>query len=87
MLGVVAGMGLVFVGLIFKHPRPWVLAGLVLMVVCIACFAVLVLLTPTRHKGWRAWRRAGCCLECGYSRKGLAIESDCPECGAPSQYA
>jgi hypothetical protein len=26
-------------------------------------------------------RRAGCCLSCGYDRRGLALDAECPECG------
>ena len=29
-----------------------------------------------------AWRRAGACAACGYSRAGLSAETACPECGA-----
>lgn len=32
---------------------------------------------------WRAARRIGegCCLRCGYDRRGLGAEAKCPECG------
>ncbi len=86
MLGGIVGLGLVFVGQIFERPRTWGRAGVVLLGVDLALFTLLVFTSPSRNRRWRAWRRAGCCLECGYSRKGLPESADCPECGAPSAY-
>lgn len=47
-------------------------------------FAVAILthagVVRFRNRKWRERSRAGCCIECGYSLRGLA-DPRCPECG------
>lgn len=64
--------------------RRWPAVGWiwVFAVAAIVCFQVRAW---ARERVKRARKLQGLCSECGYDRKGLALEATCPECGVVAE--